>query len=114
MPEADAVERLWTKQDYSTLAGPQKERFSRAPLEVDEIQALVKVAIELHARAESQRRERRWLVAPSLALIGALLGGILSQVAVTLLREPTPQVTPAPAVLGTPATSNGNLAAPPR
>ena len=96
-------ERLWTKQEYKALADPLKVRFSRAPLEVDEIQALVKVAIELHARAESQRRERRWLVAPALALVGALLGGILAQVTVAVLRDSAPVTIRPTAEIAVPA-----------
>jgi hypothetical protein len=67
----------WSRKSYQLLSAEEKLRFSRSPLEADEIEALIDVAINLHSRAAERARDKRWLVPPSLAFIGAMLGGLL-------------------------------------
>ena len=58
---------------------PEKERWllTTKPLTSDAIAALMSTAIELHNRAIAEQKERRWLVPPLVAFLGALLGAVL-------------------------------------
>lgn len=73
-------ETEWTRQQFDTADDATKLRFSRKPLTADEIEALINVAVSLHSRAAERARDRRWLIAPTLAFIGALLGAILPKI----------------------------------
>jgi hypothetical protein len=67
-----------SKAHYEGLNDAGKARISRQPLAADQIEALIDVAINLHSRAAEQARDRRWLIPPLLAFIGALIGAVLS------------------------------------
>lgn len=72
-------ETIWPKERYAALTDEHKERFSRLPLTPHEIQALISVAINLHTRAAETAKEKRWLLTLIVPLVGALLGGVLTQ-----------------------------------
>jgi hypothetical protein len=63
------------------IPGTPYDRVSRRPLEPNEIQALISVAIELHERAIDQQRSSRWwipVLTGVLAFAGAITGALLS------------------------------------
>ncbi len=43
----------------------------------DQIEALMKTAIELHSREVAHQQERRWLTPLLFALLGIILGAVL-------------------------------------
>jgi hypothetical protein len=73
-------ERVLTKAEYDALDERGKQRVSRVRLTPDDIKALVDTAINLHARALEEQRERRWWI-PLASAIGGLVGGVLGSLA---------------------------------
>ena len=69
-----------SKTEYANLGPEAKARISRRPLEPNQIEALINVAISLHSRAAERARDRRWWIPPGLAFLGALAGGIISAI----------------------------------
>jgi hypothetical protein len=73
-------DRKLSKQQFLDLSPEQKQRVSRIALSAGDIQSLLKTAIDLHARAVEQQRERRWwmpLMTALAALFGSLFGATL-------------------------------------
>lgn len=70
-----------SEEEYARLSPPHRKRISRAPLSPSDIKTLIDTAIDLHSQAVEIQRERRWLVAPVLGLIGGLVGAILGTLA---------------------------------
>lgn len=54
-------------EDYRELTKEQKKKVSRKPLTTEQIDLLIRTAIDLHARAIAHMQERRWWIT---ALIG--------------------------------------------
>ena len=77
------LERNLSQQEYDALeAGEKTNRVSRIPLSSDEIQSLIKTAIELHSRAIQENQDKRWwipIVTAVGALVGAVIGGLLKR-----------------------------------
>jgi len=69
-------ERVITKEEYDALDEKAKERVSRVRLTPADIKALVDTAINLHARALEEQKEKRWWIPPASA-IGGLVGGVI-------------------------------------
>ena len=69
-------ERVLTKEEYNLLDDQAKERVSRVRLTPADIKTLVDTAINLHARALEEQKERRWWL-PLASVIGGLIGGVL-------------------------------------
>jgi hypothetical protein len=69
-------ERVLTKDEYIALDGDTKERVSRNRLTPADIKTLIDTAINLHARALEEQKERRWWL-PLASVIGGLIGGVL-------------------------------------
>lgn len=63
--------------EIKTLSKEENENLSRRPLTPEQIEALLKTAIELHTREIAYTQERRWLTPFLFALLGAILGAIL-------------------------------------
>ena len=66
-----------SKAEYDVLPEAQLSRFSRRPLEPDQIEALINIAINLHSRAAERARDRRWWFPLVFAFLGALVGGVI-------------------------------------
>jgi len=69
-------ERVLTKEEYDSLDDQAKERVSRVRLTPADIKTLVDTAINLHARALEEQKERRWWL-PLASVVGGLIGGVL-------------------------------------
>jgi hypothetical protein len=68
-------------QEYELLMPHERARVSRRPLSPEDITSLINTAIHLHSRALEEQKDGRWwmhLVVAGAALLGAVLGGILS------------------------------------
>lgn len=65
------------KRQNIPLESDEYKDLSRRPLAPDEIEALTKIAIELHARAIAQEGERRWLTPLLFGLLGTIVGVVL-------------------------------------
>ena len=61
---------------YKGLTKEQKKKISRKPLTIEQIDLLIRTAIDLHARAIAHRQERRWWITALVGggAIAALLG----------------------------------------
>jgi hypothetical protein len=57
----------------AALKPQQQEDLTHRPLTADQIEALMKTALELHGRAIAHEKERRWLTPLLFALLGAVL-----------------------------------------
>ena len=69
-------ERVLPRDEYYAMDKTAKERVSRNRLTPDDIKTLIDTAINLHARALEEQKERRWWL-PLASVIGGLIGGIL-------------------------------------
>jgi hypothetical protein len=69
-------ERVLTKEEFERLDESAKERVSRVRLTPADIKTLVDTAINLHARALEEQKERRWWL-PLASAIGGLIGGVV-------------------------------------
>jgi integrase len=70
--------------EYAVRTDIQKRELTRKPLTADQIEALLKTAVEFHSRAIADQQERRWLVpllfgivTALLAFLGSIIGAIL-------------------------------------
>ncbi|CAN7448677.1 hypothetical protein [Rhizobacter sp. LjRoot28] len=66
-----------THDEISTLGEDQRGKLTRKPLTSDQLEALMKTAIELHSREIAHQQERRWLSPLLFGLLGIVLGSIL-------------------------------------
>jgi hypothetical protein len=66
-----------THDEIANLTEEQRSKLTRKPLASDQIEALMKTAIELHSREVAHQQERRWLSPLLFGLLGIVLGGIL-------------------------------------
>lgn len=70
------LEKILSKEEILALPeDDQDDKISRAPLTPSDINALIKVAIDLHSRALESKKDSRWWI-PVAAAIGSLLGAI--------------------------------------
>lgn len=67
--DKDLFSLMWRK-------GMPHQQNSRAPLSGDQTKALLDVALEFHAKAQEDRRDKRWAI-PILAAIIGFLGAVL-------------------------------------
>jgi hypothetical protein len=70
-----------SEEEISKLTPDEKEKLTHKPLDPDQIEMLVKTAIELHDRAIAQEQERRWWIPVWLPALVGLLGAILGALA---------------------------------
>jgi hypothetical protein len=66
-----------THDEIACLSEEQRSKLTRKPLASDQIEALMKTAIELHSREVAHQQERRWLTPLLFGLLGIVLGSIL-------------------------------------
>ncbi len=77
-------ERVLTRGEFDALDERAKQRVSRVRLAPADIKALVDTAINLHARALEEQKEKRWWI-PLASAISGLVGGVLGSL-LSLLR----------------------------
>lgn len=71
-------DRELSADELQNLSEDQKKGdLTRRPLEATQIEALLKTAIELHARGIAHVQEKRWLTPLLFALLGTVLGVVL-------------------------------------
>lgn len=63
-----------TREDRDSRSSDGQSRISRAPLEIDEMQMLIDVAVNLHTKALLQKQDRRWWAPIATGLLSALIG----------------------------------------
>jgi hypothetical protein len=66
-----------THEEIGNLTEAQKSELTRKPLSSDQIEALMKTAIELHSREVAFNQERRWLSPLLFGLLGIVIGTVL-------------------------------------
>lgn len=69
-------ERILTQEEYLKLDETGRGRISRVRLTPADIKTLVDTAINLHARALEEQKEKRWWL-PLASAIGGLIGGVV-------------------------------------
>ena len=73
-----SIGRELSADELQTLPDDQEKKdLTRRPLEATQIEALLKTAIELHARGIAHVQEKRWLTPLLFALLGTVLGAVL-------------------------------------
>jgi hypothetical protein len=67
-------------EEINQLTPDEKENLTHKPLTADQIETLIKTAIELHSRAIAYQEEMRWWkpvwISGLLAVLGALIGAL--------------------------------------
>ena len=66
-----------TEEEIKALDEDEKNRITRKPLASEQIETLIKSAIELHSSAIAHEQEKRWLTPLLFVLLGIILGAIL-------------------------------------
>jgi hypothetical protein len=81
-----AYDRLYDPDAGRELSRTEKEalmgatdHLTRKPLDADQIETLLKTAIELHVRALAHEQEYRWLTPFLFALLGTIAGALLGR-----------------------------------
>jgi hypothetical protein len=87
-------ERKITEQDV----GVAQERLSRNPLSQDDIKALIGIAIDLHAKASEEKRDRRWYIPVIAALLGTIIGASAAIYSASIKSSPLNEKVAMPAI----------------
>ncbi len=66
-----------SKLQIEALSEEDRGNLTRKPLSSSQIEALMKTAIELHARGIAHQQEHRWLTPLLFALLGTVVGVVL-------------------------------------
>ncbi|MFX0203301.1 MAG: hypothetical protein ACFFCW_44930, partial [Candidatus Hodarchaeota archaeon] len=66
--------RELTGDEVEALSAAERARLTKKPLTADQIEALLKTAIELHSRSIAHSQEIRWLTPFLFGLLGAIIG----------------------------------------
>src|SRR5579859_3181152 len=79
-------QRDLTEDEIKELSAEQREGLTRRPLAGEQIEALLKAAVELHSRAIAQKQESRWWIPVFTAALG-FVGGIFAVVLGVVLKS---------------------------
>ena len=71
------LSRELSSGEIEKLQKHEKDDLTRKALDSDQIEALMKTAIELHNRAIAHSQEKRWLTPILFALLGTIVGAVL-------------------------------------
>jgi hypothetical protein len=74
------------RRAYDKTLDPKTGEELRKPLEADQVEALMKIAAELHSRAIAQEQQKRWWI-PLFAAIASFVGGILGAALGAILKS---------------------------
>jgi hypothetical protein len=65
-------------RDYKQLSSLEKKDYGRPQLSDGAIETLMAIAVNMHARAVEEKRDRRWWIPPILSGTGALAGALIA------------------------------------
>lgn len=72
--DPDRCENLSAIELKGISVNDRRDKLTKRPLEADQIEALMKTAVELHTRAIAQSQELRWWIPTVAGLVGVLIG----------------------------------------
>ena len=84
-PNGQAEEGAEAKDESKTNGGYDLTKVPTRPLTADQIQVLIKTAIELHGRETEAARPSDWFRTPLMTVVGALVGSVTGGVIVAML-----------------------------
>jgi hypothetical protein len=70
-------QREFSPVEIAGLGEDEKEVLTRKALDPEQVESLMKTAIELHSRAIAHEQERRWMTPLLFGLLGVILGAVL-------------------------------------
>ena len=75
MPYYDTIsKKTLDKEEYDRLSVAEKKNVTRKPLTGNQVDMLLKLAVELHNRYLAQEQQSKWLLNLLFPLLGALIG----------------------------------------
>jgi hypothetical protein len=66
-----------SKDDFLQLPPEKQARISRIPLQAENIESLIRTAIDLHSRALEHQQDKRWRIPLVVSFVGGLIGAII-------------------------------------
>jgi len=66
-----------TATERAGLDKEARQKLTRKPLSAEQIEALMKTAVEFHSRAIAHAQEKRWLAPLLFGLLGIVVGAVL-------------------------------------